>query len=97
MPKSGFTIACIVKDPQNRFFSDSGWDKKMDRASIFTLIQAAKKITELKREKDLAATLRCVIQNKNFDYYDGKSWAYNLSGAKLYSHEEAVMTVSRLK
>jgi hypothetical protein len=98
MSGSRYVISCVIIDDKGRFLTEKGWARLAHTdVCLFTLIQAARKISELAREDKVIATFKCVLQNKSFDFYDGKSWVYDFADAKLYSHEQATALLRDLK
>jgi len=97
--KENFTIACVIqKSPAHFFVSDgkkSLWDNNPCRASLFSPLTASIRVKELLSSYP-SITTSCVIQNKNFDYYDGETFVYSLMEAKFYSLQEAEAIVKKL-
>jgi hypothetical protein len=88
------TISFVVANAQGLYYADSEWREGLGEASLFSRVAAERKLAE----SDLRHPLRlfCVIQNKDFDFYDGAGWVYRLSEAKLYGPEEAKKVLSFL-
>ena len=91
------TIACLIKkSPTEYYIGDSGgWDNNVHRACLYAPHQAEQKLQEL-LSKNPDAVIVCVIQDKAFNYYDGKTFVYNLFQAKFYSVKEAEAVIKRL-
>jgi hypothetical protein len=77
----------ILRGP-NEYYTGAGWDNNIGRACLYMALGRAESVLEGMQAGDLDAKIRCVIQNKSFDYFDGQKFVYELSLAKLYSPEE---------
>lgn len=97
--KENFTVACVIQKTPAHFFVSDGkkslWDNNPCRASLFSPQTASVRIKEL-LQSDPTVTISCIIQNKDFDYYDGERFVYSLMEAKFYSLQEAEAIVKKL-
>jgi hypothetical protein len=89
-----FTISCVIHDGAE-YYTDKEWDNNIHRACLYRSAPAAKKLEELRRSRQDAAIL-CVIQDRTFNYYDGKTFVYDLADAAFYSAEETENILAKL-
>lgn len=88
-------IYLIVQDGP-LYFCEDGWGKNINDACLYTPADAQKKLKQLSGE-GVEASIRCVIQNAHFNFYDGKRFVYSLREAMLYPPKEAEPVLKTLR
>jgi hypothetical protein len=92
-----FMIAAVIQKSPTEFYVNgvSVWDSNVNRAVLFTPNQVLAKVEEL-RSKNPTDKAAYVIQDRHFNYYDGKDFVFNLIEAKFYSLKEAEAVIKKL-
>ncbi len=91
-----YTISCLIMRGGGQYYTGNGWDNDIGRACLYAAFHQAGAALRDLLPKHEDAVSRCLIQNKSFDYYNGKEFVYDPSKAKLYTFEEAEFELSRL-
>jgi hypothetical protein len=89
-----FTIMCVIENGHG-YYTGSGWDQNINRALLVAPSQLDGVVGTF-HAKVPKTTNIYVIQNSDFDYFDGKEWQYELAGAKRYSFDAARAQVGSL-
>jgi hypothetical protein len=82
-------ITYLIQRNPCEYYTGGGWDNNIGRACLYMALGPAEAVLEGLSTRGQDIAIRCVIQNKSFDYFDGERFVYDLFAAKLYAPEEA--------
>lgn len=94
---SGYVLTLlIVRKPLQYHVGGAQWSEDIDRACLYSPVQAVRRLKALSK-KDPSIEFRAVLQDKSFNFYDGKRFVYHISKARIYTPEEASRRLAGLK